>query len=75
MNCARTGVPTTQLDCHVCNWCEREAVKATARFKSILYVQCLHCKTIYDHKDGLGQIGITSGVCPSCRQKGLNGFI
>jgi hypothetical protein len=48
--------------------------KDTSNFQSVMPMSCIWCSTVYDHKDGGGQTGISSGVCPSCLAKGLGYF-
>jgi len=45
---------------------EREYVKKVAGFKSTIEVHCMYCKTIYDHIDGRGNIGVSHGCCNDC---------
>lgn len=69
--CKRTGIrecnpAEAEVKCMVCGFCEREYVKKVANFQTIMPVECVYCRTIFDHKDGLGLTDITSGTCPAC---------
>jgi hypothetical protein len=55
----------------LCGYCEREYVKKVAGYRTVLEIECMHCRTIYGHKDGFGKIGKTHGICPPCKEKGL----
>lgn len=34
---------------------------------NIMPVECMYCRVVYNHKDGRGTEGTTSGICPDCR--------
>ena len=43
----------------------------TSKFKSVLKMECCHCRKTYGHKDGGGQVGVSHGTCDECAAKGL----
>lgn len=71
MNCKRIGDYVFELDCHICGFCEREAVKEAARSTTLMDVECPYCRRIWDQIDGQGVAGTTSRICddPACQDE------
>lgn len=76
--CPKTGQQLCGNDaedrCLICGYCEREYVKKMAGYRTVMEIECMHCRTVYGHKDGRGSVGKTSGICPPCKEKGHGYF-
>ena len=54
---------------------ERNAIKAVMRFKTVLHLECMHCREVFGYIEGGGVWGTSSGTCPACQAKGLTSIL